>query len=222
MLNATIARSTRRYRYFRRSGRCTSSAPCWRGRLGFNELGRAVGGCNPATLKVRLDRLEDLGLLRRTVHSQMPPRTSYELAPAGVDLQRVIDAIDAWASGASADVVAGLTATRSCPPLSADRHPGIRRRAALAGVAAARGRVRIDTAAVAERHVQPLARQPRASPRRPPTPASLPPTSRRRRGTIPANYATALAFAPDGRLFWTSAPAPSASGRTAHQVSSRR
>jgi DNA-binding HxlR family transcriptional regulator len=26
----------------------------------------------------------------------MPPRTSYELAPAGVDLQRVIEAIDAW------------------------------------------------------------------------------------------------------------------------------
>jgi len=29
------------------------------GPLGFNELGRAVGGCNPATLKVRLDHLED-------------------------------------------------------------------------------------------------------------------------------------------------------------------
>ena len=67
------------------------------GPLGFNELGRTVGGCNPATLKVRLDHLEDLGLLRRTVHSQMPPRTSYDLAPAGVDLQRVIDEIGAWA-----------------------------------------------------------------------------------------------------------------------------
>jgi DNA-binding HxlR family transcriptional regulator len=67
------------------------------GPLGFNELGRTVGGCNPATLKVRLDHLEDVGLLRRTVHSQMPPRTSYELAPAGVALQRVIDAIDGWA-----------------------------------------------------------------------------------------------------------------------------
>src|SRR5438477_10177551 len=50
------------------------------GPLGFNELGRTVGGCNPATLKARLDRLEDLGLLHRTVHSFMPPRTSYELA----------------------------------------------------------------------------------------------------------------------------------------------
>ena len=65
--------------------------------LGFNELGRTVGGCNPATLKTRLDRLEKLGLLHRTVHSTMPPRTSYALAPAGADLQRVLDAIDCWA-----------------------------------------------------------------------------------------------------------------------------
>jgi DNA-binding HxlR family transcriptional regulator len=69
------------------------------GPMGFNELGRTVGGCNPATLKVRLDHLEELGILRRTVHSQMPPRTSYELSPSGIALQRVIDAIDAWARG---------------------------------------------------------------------------------------------------------------------------
>ena len=67
------------------------------GPLGFNELGRTVGGCNPATLKVRLDHLEELGILRRTVHSQMPPRTSYELSASGIALQKVIDAIDAWA-----------------------------------------------------------------------------------------------------------------------------
>jgi DNA-binding HxlR family transcriptional regulator len=77
------------------------------GPLGFNELGRTVGGCNPATLKVRLDHLEDVGLLRRTVHSQMPPRTSYELAPSGVALQRVIDAIDGWAREHLAGVSAG-------------------------------------------------------------------------------------------------------------------
>jgi DNA-binding HxlR family transcriptional regulator len=66
------------------------------GPMGFNELGRAVGGCNPATLKLRLDHLEELSLVTRAVHSYMPPRTSYELAPAGVDLQRVIMAIDGW------------------------------------------------------------------------------------------------------------------------------
>ncbi len=67
------------------------------GPMGFNELGRAVGGCNPATLKVRLEHLEKLGLVTREVHSYMPPRTSYELAPAGVDLDPVIGAIDGWA-----------------------------------------------------------------------------------------------------------------------------
>ncbi len=66
------------------------------GPMGFNELGRAVGGCNPATLKLRLDHLEGLSILTKTVHSHMPPRTSYELAPAGVALQRVIVAIDGW------------------------------------------------------------------------------------------------------------------------------
>jgi DNA-binding HxlR family transcriptional regulator len=88
------------------------------GPMGFNELGRAVGGCNPATLKLRLDHLAELGLLVRTVHSHMPPRTSYELAPAGVDLQRVIMAIDGWgrehlASGPATPAVAGAAAARS-------------------------------------------------------------------------------------------------------------
>jgi DNA-binding HxlR family transcriptional regulator len=75
-------------------------ARCVRATRRAAELQRAgsdSGWCNPATLKVRLDRIEQLGLLRRTVHSRMPPRTSYELTPAGVDLQRVIDSIDGWA-----------------------------------------------------------------------------------------------------------------------------
>jgi len=41
----------------------------------------------------------------------MPPRTSYELAPAGVDLQRVIDAIDAW------ELPADLAVIRNQPDL---------------------------------------------------------------------------------------------------------
>jgi len=64
--------------------------------LGFNELGRAAGGCNPATLAQRLDRLEELGLVTRTVESVMPPRTSYRLTAAGVELESVIKAIDCW------------------------------------------------------------------------------------------------------------------------------
>jgi DNA-binding HxlR family transcriptional regulator len=66
------------------------------GPKGFNELGRSVGGCNPATLSCRLDRLETMGVVRRSVQSVMPPRTTYELAAAGRDLQEVIEAIGDW------------------------------------------------------------------------------------------------------------------------------
>ncbi len=67
------------------------------GPRGFNELSRAIGGCNPATLAQRLDRLEEIGIVKKTVHSVMPPRTSYELTPAGRDLQKVIGPIARWA-----------------------------------------------------------------------------------------------------------------------------
>lgn len=63
---------------------------------GFNELSRAVGGCNSKTLAQRLERLEALGIVKKTVCSTMPPRTEYELTPAGTELHEVIDAIDRW------------------------------------------------------------------------------------------------------------------------------
>lgn len=67
------------------------------GPKGFNELGRDIGGCNPTTLTQRLERLEELGLISKTVHSLMPPRSSYELTPSGQALQGVVDAIHNWA-----------------------------------------------------------------------------------------------------------------------------
>ncbi len=67
------------------------------GPKGFNELSRATGGCNAATLSHRLDQLVALGLVRKTVHSTMPPRTSYRLTRAGRALRSVIRAIDGWA-----------------------------------------------------------------------------------------------------------------------------
>lgn len=64
---------------------------------GFNQLGRAVGGVNTTTLSQRLERLERLGIVNKTVESTMPPRSRYELSAAGLELQRVIEAVDAWA-----------------------------------------------------------------------------------------------------------------------------
>jgi len=68
------------------------------GPRGFNELSRSVGGCNPATLAQRLDLLCEIGIVHKDVQSVMPPRTLYNLTPAGHELQEVIAAIDRWAS----------------------------------------------------------------------------------------------------------------------------
>ncbi len=67
------------------------------GPLGFNGLRRAVGGVNTTTLAARLEHLEELGVIVKTIESTMPPRTRYELSEAGRALQVVIDAIDGWA-----------------------------------------------------------------------------------------------------------------------------
>ena len=67
------------------------------GPRGFNDLSRAVGGVNAATLADRLDRLEEIGLVTKTVRSVMPPRTTYALSPMGIELDGVIRGIDRWA-----------------------------------------------------------------------------------------------------------------------------
>ncbi len=68
------------------------------GTKGFNELRRITGGVNAATLTQRLEHLERIGLLTKTVHSTMPPRTAYALTEAGVGLQKVVDAVAYWAN----------------------------------------------------------------------------------------------------------------------------
>src|SRR5438105_420373 len=52
------------------------------GPVGFNELSRQAQGVNATTLAQRLCQLEQAGLAVKTVHSTMPPRTSYELTDA--------------------------------------------------------------------------------------------------------------------------------------------
>lgn len=64
---------------------------------GFNELGRDIGGCNPTTLAQRLEKLESLGLVHKTVCSVMPPKSSYRLTDSGRALQSVVNAIHDWA-----------------------------------------------------------------------------------------------------------------------------
>ncbi len=65
------------------------------GPMGFNDLGRVVGA-NPSTLAQRLEHLGMPQLPPCTLHSVMPPRTSYALTACGRGLQDVIDAIEHW------------------------------------------------------------------------------------------------------------------------------
>lgn len=68
------------------------------GEKGFNELSRAVGGCNSATLTQRLEHLEHAGIIEKRTedtHGKLA-RSVYSLSASGRELQAVIDAIDAW------------------------------------------------------------------------------------------------------------------------------
>lgn len=67
-----------------------------KGPSGFNELSRAVGGVNSNTLAQRLEHLEHLGVVSKTIISMMPPKTSYALSEAGVELHEVVEAIEKW------------------------------------------------------------------------------------------------------------------------------
>ena len=67
-----------------------------KGPTGFNELSRKAEGVNVTTLSQRLALLEQVGLVVKTIHSTMPPRTSYTLTEAGRALKPVLDAIEMW------------------------------------------------------------------------------------------------------------------------------
>jgi len=66
------------------------------GELGFNELYRATAAASATTLTRRLDDLETLGLIRKTTHSTMPPRTTYAHSAIGRDFSPVVGHIVGW------------------------------------------------------------------------------------------------------------------------------
>jgi DNA-binding HxlR family transcriptional regulator len=82
----------------------------------FNQLMRK-GSVNTTTLTQRLHLLENAGVLVKTVHSTMPPRTSYELTQAGLELREVFNAIQVWsernlAPAGEAEVCGGNACSR--------------------------------------------------------------------------------------------------------------
>lgn len=72
------------------------------GPLSFCDLMRR-GTINTTTLTQRLHLLEEAGLLTKTIHSAMPPRTSYALTKGGLALEPILDAIAEWSGAYLAD-----------------------------------------------------------------------------------------------------------------------
>lgn len=86
------------------------------GPTGFSELMRR-GNVNTTTLTQRLNLLEQAGLLVKTIHSTMPPRTSYKLTEAGEALEPILLAIGQWSEKYLPIVEAGQSclSEAACP-----------------------------------------------------------------------------------------------------------
>ena len=66
------------------------------GKLRFNELATAIGGCNSRTLRDRLKNLEELDVVNRNIVETMPPWVEYELTLKGRELAQALSDIEAW------------------------------------------------------------------------------------------------------------------------------
>lgn len=62
----------------------------------FGEIRGALGNPSPKTLTDRLRILENMDVLTRTVHAEVPPRVVYELTPRGHSLRPVLTAMLRW------------------------------------------------------------------------------------------------------------------------------
>ncbi len=72
----------------------------------FSELRRRVDGVSQKMLTQTLRALERDGLVRRTVHAEVPVRVVYSLTPAGETLLEPLRALQQWSIDHLGDVVA--------------------------------------------------------------------------------------------------------------------
>jgi DNA-binding HxlR family transcriptional regulator len=63
----------------------------------YGELQRSIGGISQKMLTQTLRRLEEDGLVTRTVYAEIPPRTEYSLTVLGATLKEPLGALCRWA-----------------------------------------------------------------------------------------------------------------------------
>jgi DNA-binding HxlR family transcriptional regulator len=66
-------------------------------RMRYSELKRSIDGISQRMLTLTLKRLEQDGLVTRTVYPTIPPRVDYDLTPLGQKLVAPLHALYDWA-----------------------------------------------------------------------------------------------------------------------------
>ncbi|MEV0838863.1 helix-turn-helix domain-containing protein [Actinocatenispora sera] len=82
----------------------------WDGDVRFSELRRRVEGISQKMLTQTLRALERDGLVRRTVHPEVPVRVEYALTEAGRTLREPLRALEEWSIVHLTDVSASQDA----------------------------------------------------------------------------------------------------------------
>ncbi|AFZ70947.1 putative transcriptional regulator [Caldisphaera lagunensis DSM 15908] len=63
---------------------------------GFNELKNNIGNISPSSLVERLTELESMGIIKREVIPNKPPRVLYKLTKKGEELYNILDQLVSW------------------------------------------------------------------------------------------------------------------------------
>ncbi|MCF2706808.1 helix-turn-helix transcriptional regulator [Arcanobacterium haemolyticum] len=75
------------------------------GTLRFKELQKSIGSVSQKMLTEKLRAMEAVGLVRREVFAEVPPRVEYSLTPLGETLKPILDAMSTWGTTYKASLV---------------------------------------------------------------------------------------------------------------------
>ncbi|MEZ3562120.1 helix-turn-helix domain-containing protein [uncultured Duncaniella sp.] len=79
------------------------------GVMRFNELSRAIPDISPKVLSGHLKTLESVGLVKRILYAEVPPRTEYELTVLGRSLIPILNQLSAWGREHLNDITKSLS-----------------------------------------------------------------------------------------------------------------
>lgn len=65
-------------------------------KLRFGELKKRIPSITERMLTLQLRKMEEGGLVKRTVYAEVPPRVEYELTKSGQELRPILKQLEEW------------------------------------------------------------------------------------------------------------------------------